>query len=63
MSAHDPASYLPLHPYGFRILLALRREEQHGWAIVKAPEAAPTSWGVSCRRTSVGGSGDAVTGA
>ena len=37
----DVESYLPLHPHSFRILVALREEEQHGYAIVKAMEADP----------------------
>lgn len=41
MSDQDPASFLPLHPHTFRILLALRQEEQHGYAVVKALEADP----------------------
>lgn len=41
MATQDPASFLPLHPHTFRILLALRKEEQHGYAIVKALEADP----------------------
>lgn len=41
MHEEDPYSFLPLHPNTFRILLALRREEQHGYAIVKSMEADP----------------------
>lgn len=41
LSNQDAASFLPLHPHTFRILLALRSEEQHGYAIVKALEADP----------------------
>lgn len=37
----DVDSFLPLHPKTFRILLALREREQHGYAIVKAIEADP----------------------
>lgn len=41
MSDRDVGGFLPLHPNSFRILVALRREEQHGYAIVKALEADP----------------------
>ncbi len=41
MSAFDIESFLPLHPHSFRILVALREEEQHGYALVKALEADP----------------------
>lgn len=37
----DVESFLPLHPNSFRILVALREEEQHGYALVKALEADP----------------------
>ncbi len=41
-SAPDAAvEHLPLHPESFRILLALRGEEMHGYAVVKELEKDP----------------------
>jgi DNA-binding PadR family transcriptional regulator len=39
----DPTTgrHLPLHPEAFRILLALRRGESHGYALVKELERDP----------------------
>lgn len=41
----DVDSFLPLHPNSFRILVALREEEQHGYALVKTLEADPSVTG------------------
>ncbi|MDX1494032.1 MAG: helix-turn-helix transcriptional regulator [Longimicrobiales bacterium] len=41
MKATDVESFLPLHPHSFRILVALREEERHGYALVKELEADP----------------------
>lgn len=41
MSDHDVSSFLPLHPHTFRILVALREEDRHGYAIVKELERDP----------------------
>lgn len=41
MSKPDVSSFLPLHPHTFRILVALREEERHGYAIVKELERDP----------------------
>lgn len=38
--ARDPRAALPLNPRAFYILLALSREESHGYAIAKTVEAA-----------------------
>ena len=32
---NDPASYLPLSPHQFHILLALTEGERHGYAVIK----------------------------
>ena len=41
MSAFDVEAFITRHPNSFRILVALREEEQHGYALVKALEADP----------------------
>lgn len=41
MSEPDASSFLPLHPHTFRILVALREGERHGYAIVKELERDP----------------------
>lgn len=40
-SAPELKEHLPLHPESFRILLALRGEDLHGYAIVKELEQDP----------------------
>lgn len=40
-SRNDIRSYLPLHPESLRILLALREQVLHGYAIVKELEKDP----------------------
>lgn len=37
---HDPASFLPLKPEDFQILLALEDRERHGYALLKEIERA-----------------------
>lgn len=39
--ASEVARHLPLHPEAFRILLVLREEERHAYAIVKELERDP----------------------
>ena len=41
MSERDISSFLPLHPHTFRILVALREGERHGYSIVKELEGDP----------------------
>lgn len=41
MGEPEISSFLPLHPHTFRILVALREEERHGYAIVKELERDP----------------------
>lgn len=40
MRQPDPASFLPLSPIDFQVLLALTRRSLHGYAIMKAVEEA-----------------------
>lgn len=41
MGSERVESFLPLHPDAFRILVALRREERHGYSLIKELEADP----------------------
>ena len=43
-ATHDPEGFLPLHPFEFRILLALAEGPAHGYPIIKVIEERDGSW-------------------
>jgi DNA-binding PadR family transcriptional regulator len=43
-SNHHPEDFLPLHPFEFRILLALAEGPAHGYPIIKVIEERDGSW-------------------